>query len=126
VFDNRVLRKTFELKREKVKGDLRKLRTEKLHDLYSSPGMIRVIKIKDNEMGSHVECMGEKKNACRALAENLKERIYLEDLGVDKKIILKWILGKLYGRTWTGFIWLRNETLDNASSGSIKYGEFLD
>jgi hypothetical protein len=110
VFDNRVLRKIFELKRENAKGDLRKFHTEKLHDLYSSPDMIQAIRIKDNEMGSHVERMGEKKNACRALAENLKGRDYLENLGVDKNKIVKYILKKLDGRTWTGFIWLRNET----------------
>jgi hypothetical protein len=36
----------------------------------------------------HVECMGVKRNPCRALAENLQVRDYLEDVGVDKKIIL--------------------------------------
>jgi hypothetical protein len=101
VFDNRVLRKLFELKRENAKGDLRKFHTEKLHDLYSAPDMIQAVRIKDNEMGSHVErtCMCEKKNACRALVENLKGRDYLENLGVDKKIIVKYILKKLDERT---------------------------
>jgi len=31
---------------------------------------------------------GLKRNARRALAENLQVRDYLEDLGIDKKIIL--------------------------------------
>jgi len=31
----------------------------------------------------------------------------LEDVGVDGKIILEWILGKQGGKVWTGFIWLR-------------------
>jgi len=30
-----------------------------------------------------------------------------EDLGVDGKIILEWILGKWGGNVWTGFIWFR-------------------
>jgi hypothetical protein len=30
--------------------------------------------------------------------ENLKRRDYLEDLGIDGKIILEWILGKEHGR----------------------------
>jgi hypothetical protein len=34
----------------------------------------------------------------------------LEDLRVDGKIILEWILGKDHERLWTGFIWLRIET----------------
>jgi len=74
--------------REKATGDLKKLHTEKLHDLYSSPDMIRVIKSKTTIWAGHVECMGVNRNACRALAANLQVRDYLEDLGVDKKIIL--------------------------------------
>jgi hypothetical protein len=37
----------------------------------------------------------------------LKGRNYLEDLGMDGKIKLKWIIGKYGGKVWTGFIWLR-------------------
>ena len=36
---------------------------------------------------------------------NLKERDYLEDLTVEG-MILKWVLKKQNGRTWTGLIWL--------------------
>jgi len=28
-------------------------------------------------------------------------------LGVDRKIILEWILGKLGGKLWAGCIWLK-------------------
>jgi hypothetical protein len=35
-----------------------------------------------------------------------KEKSHLKELGVDGKIILEWILGKLGRRVWTGFIWL--------------------
>jgi len=41
---------------------------------------------------------------------NLRERDYLEDIGIDRRIILEWILEKLIGIIWTGFIWLRRET----------------
>jgi len=44
VFENRVLRRTFEPKRDEVTGEYRKLHMEDLNDLYSSPDIIRVIK----------------------------------------------------------------------------------
>jgi hypothetical protein len=40
---------------------------------------------------------------------NLRERDHLEDIGIDRRIILEWILEKLVGMIWTGFIWLRRE-----------------
>jgi hypothetical protein len=42
VFENRVLRRMFGLKRDKLTGDWRKLHNEELHDLYSSPNMIMI------------------------------------------------------------------------------------
>jgi hypothetical protein len=44
VLENRVLRRLFEPKRDEVIGDWRKLHNEELHDLYSSPSIIRMIK----------------------------------------------------------------------------------
>jgi hypothetical protein len=41
---NRVLREIFGPKRDEVIGDWRKLHTEELHNLYSSPKIIRMIK----------------------------------------------------------------------------------
>jgi len=38
--------------------------------------------------------------------ENLRERDRLEDLGVERRIILKWIRTSV-GTAWTGLIWLR-------------------
>jgi hypothetical protein len=40
----------------------------------------------------------------------LRERYHLEDLGVDGRIILKWIFKKWHGEAWSGLIWLRIET----------------
>jgi hypothetical protein len=44
VFENRVLRRIFGHKRDEVTGDWRKLLDEELHNLYSSPNIIMVIK----------------------------------------------------------------------------------
>jgi hypothetical protein len=44
VFENRVLRKIFGPKRDEAMGEWRKLHNEELRDLYSSPGISRIIK----------------------------------------------------------------------------------
>jgi hypothetical protein len=44
VFENRVLRRIFGPKRDEVMGEWRKMQNEELHDLYSSPSIIRIIK----------------------------------------------------------------------------------
>jgi hypothetical protein len=44
VFENRVLRRIFGPKRDGVMGGWRKLHNEELHNLYSSPSIIRIIK----------------------------------------------------------------------------------
>jgi hypothetical protein len=66
VFENRVLR-IFGPKRDEVTGDWRKLHNEELHNLYSSPSIIRVIKSRRMKWAGHVTRMGEKRNACRIL-----------------------------------------------------------
>jgi hypothetical protein len=38
---------------------------------------------------------------------NLREGDHLEDLVLDARIILQWILQEYNGRAWAGFIWLR-------------------
>jgi hypothetical protein len=44
VFENRVLRRILELKRDERIGGWRKLHNEELHNLYSSSDVIRLIK----------------------------------------------------------------------------------
>jgi hypothetical protein len=58
VFENRVLRRIFGPKRDEVTGGWRKL-----HNLYSSPSIIRVIKSGRMRWAGHVTRMGEKSNA---------------------------------------------------------------
>jgi hypothetical protein len=59
VFENRVLRKIFGPKRDGVAGGWRKLHNEELHNLYSSPSIIRIIKSRRMRWVGHVARMGE-------------------------------------------------------------------
>jgi hypothetical protein len=43
-FENKALRRIFGPKRDEVTGGWRKLHNEELHDFYSSPSIIRVVK----------------------------------------------------------------------------------
>jgi hypothetical protein len=67
VFENRVLRRIFRPKRDEVTGELRKLHNEKLHNLYSSPDIIRQIKSRRMKWAGHVARMGEERNVYRVL-----------------------------------------------------------
>jgi hypothetical protein len=46
VFENRVLRRIFRQMRDEVTGEWRKLHNGEIHDLYSSPSIIGVMKSK--------------------------------------------------------------------------------
>jgi hypothetical protein len=60
VFENRVLRRIFEPKRDEVTGEWRKLHNEEIHDLYSSPSIIRIIKARMIRWAGHVARMGRR------------------------------------------------------------------
>jgi hypothetical protein len=62
VFENRVLRRIFGPKRDGVTGGWRKLHNVELHNLYSSPSIIRIIKARRMRWAGHVARMGEKRN----------------------------------------------------------------
>jgi hypothetical protein len=62
VFENRVLRRIFAPKRDGVTGGWRKL-----HNLTSSPSIIRIIKLRRMRRVGHVARMGEKRNVYRLL-----------------------------------------------------------
>jgi hypothetical protein len=67
VFENRMLRRTFGPKREEVIGVLRKLHNKELHNLYSSPSIIRMIKSRRMRWAGHVARMEAKRNVYEIL-----------------------------------------------------------
>jgi hypothetical protein len=54
-------------KRDGVTGGWRKLHNEELHNLYSSPSIIRIIKSRRMRWAGYVARMGEKRNVYRLL-----------------------------------------------------------
>jgi hypothetical protein len=58
-----VLIKIFGPRRDEVTGDWTKLHNEELHNLYSSPNIIRVIKSRRMRWAGHVSRMEENRNA---------------------------------------------------------------
>jgi hypothetical protein len=56
---NRVLRRIFRPKRDEVTGEWRKRQDGELHDLYSSPNIVRVIKSRRMRWAGHAARLGE-------------------------------------------------------------------
>jgi hypothetical protein len=67
MFENSVLRRIFGPKRDEVTGEWRKLHNGDLHNLYSSPDIIRQIKSRRMKWTGHVARMGEGRNVYRVL-----------------------------------------------------------
>jgi len=65
VFENRVLRRIFGPKRDEVTREWRKLHNEELNDLYSSPNIIQVIKLRRMRWAGHVAYIGERQGIYR-------------------------------------------------------------
>jgi hypothetical protein len=90
VFENRVLRGLFEPKKEEVAGGWRRLHNEELCNLYTSPSIIRVIKLKGMRWTRHAARMEEMKNVYNILVGEPKEKRSLgrhrhkeEDISMD-------------------------------------------
>jgi hypothetical protein len=86
------LRRIFGPKRYKVTGDWRKLHNEELHNMYSSPSIIRNIESRMMTWSGHVVRMGTKRNAYRILLEKATRKETTGKTNVSWWIILKWIL----------------------------------
>jgi hypothetical protein len=78
LFMNRVLRRIFGPKRDEVTGEWRKLKNRELHNLYSSPDIIRQMKSRRMRWAGHVARMGEGRNVYRVLMGKLEGKKPLE------------------------------------------------
>jgi hypothetical protein len=107
VFENRVLRRIFGPKRDEVTREWRKLHNEELHDLYSSPGIIRIIKARRIRWAGYVARKRAKRNAYRLLVRKPEgrrplgkpRRRWLDNIRMEL-VEVGWVM-------WTGLVWLR-------------------
>jgi hypothetical protein len=105
VFENMVLRKVFGPQRDEVTGEWRKLHNKKLHDLYCSPNIVRVIKSRRMRLAGQVARMWErgvyrvmvgKPEGKRSLGR--PRRRWEGNIKVDLQEV-RW-------KAWPGLIWL--------------------
>jgi hypothetical protein len=81
------LRRIFGPKRDQAAAEWRRLHSEELSDLYSSPNVIRVIKSRRMRWVGHVVRMERKEVHTGFWWGNLREGDHLGDPGVDGRII---------------------------------------
>jgi hypothetical protein len=101
-----------------VTGGWRKLHDEELHNLYSSPSIIRIIKSRRMRWAGHVARMGKRRNVYRLLigkpegkrllgrpklrwVDNTRFKMYLLEVGLDE---LDWIDLAEGGERWRALV----------------------
>jgi hypothetical protein len=67
VYENRVLRRVLGPKRSEVTMEWRRLHNEELKNLYSSPNIIWVVKLRRMRWTRHEACMGERRSVYKVL-----------------------------------------------------------
>ena len=88
-----------------ITGEWRKLHNEELNDLYSSPNIVRVIKLRRMRWAGHVARMGERRGVYRILVGKPERK---RPLGIPRR---RWEdnikMGLQEVGVWTGSSWLR-------------------
>jgi hypothetical protein len=103
MFENRVLRRIFGPKRDEVMGDWRKLHNEELHNLYSSPYIIRTIKSRRMRWAGHVAQTGDTRNAYRILVGKTEGK---RPLGRSRRRWVDNIIIDVRERGWDVMDWI--------------------
>jgi hypothetical protein len=112
MFENWVLRRISGPKKDKVIWEWwKKKHNEELVDLYSSPNIFLVIKLRMRWEG-HVAHMGERRGVHRVCWRNMRSRDHPEDPAVDGRIILRWIV-----RKWNVGVWIESSWLAIGTGG---------
>jgi hypothetical protein len=107
VFENRVLRRMLGPKRDEVTGEWRRLHSGELRSSYLSKNIIRPIKSGRIRGAGHVARMGEGRKVHKGLVGKPEGKRLLGRPSVDDRMSLKWMFGRMAGRVWIGFTWLR-------------------
>jgi hypothetical protein len=97
-----LVRRIFAPKRDEVTCGYRKLHNEKLHNLYSSPSIIRMIKSRGMKWAGHVARMGAKRHAYRILVGKPKVK---RQLGRQRPRWVDNIKMDIRGIGWGGMVW---------------------
>jgi hypothetical protein len=109
VFENRVLSRIFGPKRDEVMGEWRKLHNEELHNLYSSPDIIRQVKSRRMRWAGHVARIGEERKVYKVLVRKPEGR---RPLGRPRRRWedgIRMDLREIGLGVWIGFDWLRGQ-----------------
>jgi hypothetical protein len=110
VFENRVLRRIFGPKRDEVTGEWRKLHNEELHNLHSSPDIIRQVKSRRMRWTGHVARLGVERKLYKVLVGNLEGKRPLRRPRRRWEDGIRMDLREIGLGVWIGFDWLRTGT----------------
>jgi hypothetical protein len=86
VFDNRVVTRIPEPKRDGVMTECKKLHKRELHNLYSSPHIIRQTKSRRMSWAGHAACIGQDRKVYKVLVGKPEEKRLLKDRGTDGRM----------------------------------------